>query len=244
LEKALRRIFTPFRPGGSRRADMIYLTGDTHGELERFKKGKLRWLGKKDTVIVLGDFGFFWNDSKAEQAARRWLEKRPYTLLFLDGCHDNFDLIGQYPEAEGFGGTVRPIGGNLYYVPRGQILEREGKKLLCFGGGRTLDREDRTAGENWWPQEMPDDAEMDACRQRLAAAGNAVDYILTHDAPEKLMGFAGVKTEDLSPLNDFFGELLTAVQYRKWFFGRYHRDIDVSAKARCVFTDVIPLKDE
>ena len=36
---------------------MVYLTGDTHGDIQRFKQGKLRWLGKKDTVVVLGDFG-------------------------------------------------------------------------------------------------------------------------------------------------------------------------------------------
>ena len=39
---------------------MVYLTGDTHGDIQRFKQGKLRWLGKKDTVVVLGDFGFVW----------------------------------------------------------------------------------------------------------------------------------------------------------------------------------------
>ena len=33
---------------------MVYLTGDIHGDIQRFKQGKLRWLGKKDTVVVLG----------------------------------------------------------------------------------------------------------------------------------------------------------------------------------------------
>ena len=30
---------------------MVYLTGDTHGDIDRFKHGKLRWLGKRDTEI-------------------------------------------------------------------------------------------------------------------------------------------------------------------------------------------------
>ena len=42
---------------------MVYLTGDIHGDIQRFKQGKLRWLGKKDTVVVLGDFGFVWDGS-------------------------------------------------------------------------------------------------------------------------------------------------------------------------------------
>ena len=74
---------------------MVYLTGDTHGELDRFKHGKLRWLGKRDVVLVLGDFGFVWDGSKAEQKKLDWLRKRPYTLLFLDGSHENYDLLAK-----------------------------------------------------------------------------------------------------------------------------------------------------
>lgn len=67
---------------------MVYLTGDTHGELDRFKERELRRAGKGDIVIVLGDFGFVWDGSKAEQKKLDWLRRRPYTLLFLDGSHE------------------------------------------------------------------------------------------------------------------------------------------------------------
>ena len=93
---------------------MVYLTGDTHGELDRFKHGKLRWLGKRDVVLVLGDFGFVWDGSKAEQKKLDWLRKRPYTLLFLDGSHENYDLLAQYPTVELFGGKVQALGGNVF----------------------------------------------------------------------------------------------------------------------------------
>ena len=86
---------------------MVYLTGDTHGDIQRFKQGKLRWLGKKDTVVVLGDFGFVWDGSAAERKRLDWLRKRPYTILFLDGSHENYDLLAQYPETELFGGRVQ-----------------------------------------------------------------------------------------------------------------------------------------
>ena len=102
---------------------MVYLTGDTHGELDRFKHGKLRWLGKRDVVLVLGDFGFVWDGSKAEQKKLDWLRKRPYTLLFLDGSHENYDLLAQYPTVELFGGKVQALGGNVYHVCRGSVLE-------------------------------------------------------------------------------------------------------------------------
>ncbi len=222
---------------------MIYVTGDTHGDLDRFKKGKLFWLGKKDTVIVLGDFGFLWEGTPQEMQQLRWLSQRRYKILFLDGCHENFEKLLHFPETEIFGGKARHLGGNLYYVQRGQILTIEDKKILCFGGGQSHDRYERIEGENWWPEEMPTAAEMEECTQALQAQGNCVDYILTHDAPSRLMDFARVPVEDLNTLNDYFDHLLKTVQYGKWLFGRYHRDITVSPKARCVFLDVLPLKD-
>ena len=46
---------------------MILITGDTHGDLSRFKKKELKKLRKNDTLIICGDFGFVWNGSKTEQ---------------------------------------------------------------------------------------------------------------------------------------------------------------------------------
>ena len=140
---------------------MVYLTGDTHGDIQRFKQGKLRWLGKKDTVVVLGDFGFVWDGSAAERKRLDWLRKRPYTILFLDGSHENYDLLAQYPETELFGGRVQSLGGNVYHVCRGSVLELEGKTYLCFGGAESQDKDDREPGVNWWKQEMPSDEEYD-----------------------------------------------------------------------------------
>ena len=120
---------------------MVYLTGDTHGDIDRFKHGKLRWLGKRDTVVVLGDFGFVWDGSKEEQKKLDWLRKRPYTLLFLDGSHENYDLLKQYPTEERFGGKVQALGGNVYGKPgcggsgtRRELVEGRN----AFGGGIRL----------------------------------------------------------------------------------------------------------
>ena len=116
---------------------MVYLTGDTHGELDRFKHGKLRWLGKRDVVLVLGDFGFVWDGSKAEQKKLDWLRKRPYTLLFLDGSHENYDLLAQYPTVELFGGTGRQCVSCL----PGQRAGAGGQKIpLLWRGGKSGQR--------------------------------------------------------------------------------------------------------
>ena len=68
---------------------MIYITGDTHGELDRFKGKELRRLGKNDVLFVLGDFGFLWEGGNEERQRLDWLAKRPYTILILEGTHEN-----------------------------------------------------------------------------------------------------------------------------------------------------------
>lgn len=46
---------------------MIYVTGDVHADLGRFKGKAAKKLKKGDTLIVCGDFGFVWDGSKKEQ---------------------------------------------------------------------------------------------------------------------------------------------------------------------------------
>ncbi|MFR6698645.1 MAG: calcineurin-like phosphoesterase [Faecalibacterium sp.] len=179
----------------------------------------------------------------AQKNRKSWTgcESGPYTLLFLDGSHENYDLLAQYPETERFGGRVQSLGGNVYHVCRGSVLELEDKKYLCFGGAESPDREEREPGVNWWKQEMPSDEEYAACEQNLEACGDQVDYVLTHDAPSRFLDFTVLASGETNQLHQFLDKILLKLTYEKWFFGCYHRDVQLSTKSRCVFCDVIPM---
>lgn len=220
---------------------MVYITSDTHADRDRFAEKAIKSLKKKDTLIVLGDFGFLWDGSKAEQKTLKWLQKRRYQLLFIDGCHENFDLLRDYPIVEYHGARARHLGGNLYYIMRGSVLELEGKKLLCFGGGESVDKEDRAEGENWWRAEMPTTDELERCVENIEKAGNEVDYILTHDAPLKILQFTQLLEGQPNWLHNFFDGIMKSCAHKKWLFGRYHKDIAVSPKVQGVFRQVIAL---
>ena len=65
---------------------MIYITGDTHGDISCFKNPKLNKLGEKDILIVCGDFGFIWNpqdknERKNELFVINLLEFQTFSLL-------------------------------------------------------------------------------------------------------------------------------------------------------------------
>ena len=113
---------------------MIYLTGDLHGDFERFRSKEMKKLKKGDTLIVCGDFGFVWDGSKKEQSILKKLGKSKYQILFIEGTHDNLDLLSQYPQEEWNGGKVRRISGSLLKLERGEVFELEGKRFFAFGG--------------------------------------------------------------------------------------------------------------
>lgn len=101
-----------FREGEER---MIYITGDCHGDFRKFNIElfpEQREMTKNDYVIICGDFGGVWmRDTESEQEKwwMDWLEEKPYTTLFVDGNHENFDRLYSYPEEEWHGGLVHRL---------------------------------------------------------------------------------------------------------------------------------------
>lgn len=82
---------------------MIYATGDTHGNFERFKPEHFPEqtdMTKDDYVVICGDFGGVWDNSKKEQRQLDWLESLSFTVLFVSGNHENFDRLAKYPIEE------------------------------------------------------------------------------------------------------------------------------------------------
>lgn len=118
---------------------MVYVTGDIHGDLSRFKSRELRGLKKNDYLIVCGDFGFLWDGSKEERRILKWIGKRRYHVLFVEGSHDNYRLLLGYPKTPWNGGEIRRISGKLAHLCRGGVFEIDGKTVFAFGGGESED---------------------------------------------------------------------------------------------------------
>ena len=220
---------------------MIYITGDMHGDIERFKQKKLKKLRRGDTLIVCGDFGFLWDSSKKEQKTLRWIGKRRYHTLFMEGTHDNMELLSQYPQKEWNGGLVREISGRLRYLCRGQIFRIEDSDIFAFGGGESTDADFRDLGQVGQEQGLPTLAEIEEARQRLAAHGNHVDYIVTHQASRKIGTFLLMDKHDPNVLDTFLDEVRADCQYKRWFFGRYHINKTIPPAEIALFDAVIPV---
>ena len=95
---------------------MIYVTGDMHGQKDRFADKQMKKLKKGDTLLICGDFGFIWDGSQAENKALDWLAKRRFQIAFVDGKHENFDLLKEYPEEKWHGGKIHRIRDNIVHL--------------------------------------------------------------------------------------------------------------------------------
>lgn len=226
---------------------MIYVTGDIHGEIsisrlntKNFPEQKK--MTKDDYVIIVGDFGLVWDGSKTDKYWLDWLEDKPFTTLFIDGNHENFDLLYQYPTEEWAGGKVHQLRPSVLHLKRGEIFVIDRVKFFTFGGALSTDKPYRTEGKSWWPQEIPTLDEMNHGLDNLALHQNKVDVVLTHNGPESIVrtfGF-GVKADEKSLLA-YLEDIKCTVDYQQWFFGHWHEDIEFHDNIQLIHKKIVPL---
>lgn len=211
----------------------IFITGDMHGEMgvDKLLPANFddRGLTRDDYVIVLGDFGFPWvaGEGDKDKYWLDWFELRPWTLLFIDGNHENFDALGAYPVEGRLGGTVHRLRENVFHLQRGQVYEIDGRAFFAMGGAYSIDKAWRTPGLDWWPGEVPG-AEERACASRRVEEVGRVDYVLSHCPPTRELYALGIEAGfDAKPdmyTNWLQTEVADRLEFEQWFYGHMHVD--------------------
>ena len=222
---------------------MLYVTGDIHADIRRLKGRAAKQLKKGDILLVCGDFGFLWDGSPKELRLLDWLGKRPYQILFVEGTHDNIDLLSGYPEETLYGGQVRRVSGNCCQLLRGECYEIEGKRVLALGGGESTDMDIRVEGETWWSRELPSAEELAHARETLASLNQQVDYIITHSVAPTVNKFLDREQMQINLLLAFLNEISETVQFKRWYFGSCHLDKAIPPKYCAVYQEILPVMD-
>ena len=215
---------------------MIYITGDLHGDRARFNNPKLKKLQKNDTLIVCGDFGFIWQGGKTEQKLLEWIGKRPYQVLFVEGTHDNLELLGQYPVEEWNGGQTHHISGRLRHLIRGQRFELEGMSLLALGGGQP--DEGAQYGVSCWRGALPEKEEVMALCDQFDLFGWQTDIVVSHQAPTNIDACITHRVCDVNLLTALMDTVQRKNGFKSWFFGSYHQNKLVPPNYRCLYNEV------
>lgn len=249
---------------------MIFVTGDTHADFKRrfntenFPEQKE--MTKDDYVIICGDFGGIWDyegESSYETWWLNWFESRNYTLLFIDGNHENFDRLNIYPEKQWHGGWAHEIRPHVLHLMRGQVFEIDGKRIFTFGGasshdiqGGILDPDDpyfyekrkrlshgflpyRINHYSWWKEELPSQEEMDEGLKNLDKHNNCVDFIVTHCCATSTQEQLVFRKREPNLLTDYLETIRQNVTFQKWYFGHYHDNITINERETLVYKKII-----
>ena len=224
---------------------MIYVTGDTHGIASRFDDPRLKKLGRGDTLIVCGDFGFIWNGSKEEMSVLKKLSKKKYNICFVDGTHENFEMLSKLKIKKWNGGKVHHIAANIFHLMRGQVFNIEGTKIFTMGGGESPDIDIRFEMNTWSDMEIPTREELMEGVDNLQKYGGKVDLIITHEPPAKIKDFLMLHTgsdASITAINTYLEDVSRICEFSHWYFGSLHLDKYISTSHISVFNNIINAK--
>lgn len=208
---------------------MIYLAADVHGHI------RLEWLKKEleklnlkgnDHLIILGDAGIVWSEVEHKEVLD-FYESQPFTTLFLDGNHENFTLLNNYPTTKLYGGKVHKVGSKVFHLLRGETYCVEGKTLFVFGGGFSAKKLTNASPVYVWEEEMPSKSEYGNGLNNFERANCTVDFVLTHVPPTKIAEEIAVSLYDEErELNDYLQGIADRARFAKWYFGHCHKDVE------------------
>lgn len=202
----------------------LMIVGDTHGNAGAVEyKAKIAKRLGVDTMIVVGDFGLwpgyegvqFLDDVNA--AAREYNQR----VIALPGNHEDhpqwekwFDLA----PLDGHGFAI--VRSNLRLTKKVQPFRMGGKRFYVCGGAVSIDKQWRTPGKSWWPNEefLPSDlASVEKYK------GPDIDYLLTHDCSDFTAFRGRLKPDPESTANrQRIDRAIRALRPRYHFHGHMH----------------------
>ena len=247
---------------------MIYCTGDTHGNWNRFSTDifpEQKEMTRDDFVIICGDFGL-WADTKEEKYQLDWLNDKPFTTLFIDGNHENFSRLNNEFEVVGFhGGKAHKVRDNIYHLIRGYVFDICDKKIFTFGGAKSHDIDDGIID----PANFKTKKNFQEEYKRWVKAGkifrvNNVSWWKEEMPTAEEMAF-GLKTlaahnfkvdfiithccpqqvvSMFSPykadeLTEYFDAVAEKTKFKKWFFGHYHDNRQIMCDYVMIYEQII-----
>ena len=224
---------------------MVYITGDMHGDLSRFKDPVFKKMKAGDVLIVCGDFGFIWDGSRQEQMALRKLREKPFTIAFVDGCHENFDILEhRFRTVRWRGGMAHLIAPNIFHMMRGEIFTIDDRTFFWHlaaaqSGISNSGRAPATGGSRTAHAQRDSPCHP---QSKFARCKGGLHYHTRAACFSE--GLFGCGHAAASEIHTFFEDIIKQCEYRKWFFGKCHMDRFIPMKFYAMFEDVLPVEPE
>ena len=236
----------------------IFVCGDTHGghDLKKLvdlsEKEKLDY---SDYIIICGDAGIVWSYDTLEEDIKLF-EDLGATILFVDGNHENYDILNKYKVESWNGGKIHKISERIFHLLRGQVFNILGKTFLTLGGADSSDKEDRQEHISWWSDESITYGDVFEAKINLEKVNNNVDYVVTHTPSTKTLSeLVGILTscgEEIpyflqkkilpSQSSDMLDFIHKKVKFKHWFCGHLHIDENISNVSMLYNDNIVKIK--
>lgn len=160
---------------------MILFLGDIHGSVRHlcWAVDTAKTNPEVTAIIQVGDFGFY------PQILSYLQEVKPHIPVYaIDGNHEHFPMISHLTE-------VTEMAPNIFYVPRGTVMEIDGRKIGFIGGAGSVDKQYRLKRKlSWFPEEEVTEDDI-----KKFDGINKLDILVTHTPPHRTV------QRNFSPLN-------------------------------------------
>lgn len=157
----------------------VALVGDWHGDtLWAITALEIIARGDVDTVVQVGDFGYFPripDSQKYIETLNQVAVEEDIHILWVKGNHEDHEALTSLElDKNGLG----IVASNIHFIPPGFRWTWAGKVWVGLGGAVSVDRENRTAGMDWFSNEGV------SLRDFIKATDpGRADVMITHDAP-------------------------------------------------------------
>ncbi len=235
----------------------VFVSGDTHGirdanKLARIKKEDI---SEDDYIIICGDCGVLWHEELMKEHIE-FFEDLKAMVLFVDGNHENYDMLDNMPVVEILGGKAHKISDRIYHLLRGEIFTIGGRTFLAFGGADSHDKVFRIPHKTWWAAERITKQNTFNALSNLQKYGNKVDYVISHlpsskfkqkiidalvQCGEEIPYYLRDKLLNNTPSELEIDKLEKQVKYRAWFSGHLHTDTHIGNNYS-LYDDVLTIK--
>jgi Icc-related predicted phosphoesterase len=211
---------------------MILLLGDIHGDYKALERAIEKAHQEGAVAIVqVGDFGLFRSYGMANETHFYTVAKASnIPIYFIDGNHDDCDRWCDYTEVT----RVWP-DANLFYVPRGTVMELDNRTIAFMGGAASIDKSWRLQDGAHWT-----DKENIRVEEKLRLYENAkdkkIDIFITHCPPNSVIEkhfnpmdklFFGVPLEWVDVNQLLIQEMWDYLGNPQIYSGHLHQNIDV-----------------
>jgi predicted phosphodiesterase len=156
---------------------MILLLGDIHGNVATLRHAIEKAVEAEAMALVqVGDLGLFPRGGVAE-VFHNVCKASPIPIYFIEGNHDDCRRWVQLTEV-----TRVWDDANLFYIPRGTVMQLDGRTIAFMGGAASIDKNIRLH-EGWHWDKYENIAPEEVLRLFNNAEGKTIDMLITHDVP-------------------------------------------------------------